>query len=44
MIAKNMPYKATLSALTARKGSAFPAMMPQAVPPAQAGAANRIAP
>ena len=43
MIAKNMPYSATLSALTARKGSAFPAMMPQAVPTAQAGAANRIA-
>ena len=27
-----------------RRGSAFPAMIPQAVPPAQAGAANRIAP
>ena len=35
MIAKNMPYSATLSALTARKGSAFPAMMPQAVPTAR---------
>ena len=44
MMAKNMPYKATLSALTARRGNAFPAMMPQAVPPAHAGAANRIAP
>ena len=44
MMAKNMPYRATLSALTARSGSAFPAKMPQAVPPAHAGAASRIAP
>ena len=44
MIAKNIPYSATLSALTTRSGSALPAIMPSAVPMAQAGAASRIAP
>ena len=44
MIAKNMPYSATLSALTTRSGSALPAIMPSAVPTAHPGAASKIAP
>ena len=43
MIAKNIPYSATLSALTMRSGSALPARMPSAVPPAHAGAASKMA-
>ena len=44
MMAKNIPYSATLRALTARSGRALPARMPRAVPQAQAGAASRMAP
>lgn len=41
---QNIPYSTTLSALTTRSGSRLPAMMPSAVPIAQAGAASRMAP
>ena len=44
MIARNMPYSATLKALTARSGSRFPAIIPRAVPIDHAGAATRMAP
>ena len=44
IMARNMPYRATLRALTTRTGSRLPAMMPSAVPMAQAGAASAMAP
>ena len=42
-MARNIPYKATLKALTRRSGSRFPAMAPRAVPTAQQGDANKMA-
>ena len=39
--AMNIPNSATLSALTTRVGSRFPAMTPTAVPVAQQGIATR---
>ena len=44
MIATNMPYNATLNALTMAVGRIFPAMMPKAVPKDQLGIAMSIAP
>ena len=43
-IAKNMPYNATLSALTAEAGRIFPATIPIAVADDHAGSASAIAP
>ena len=44
MIARNMPKRETLNALTTRAGMIFPAMIPQAVPAAQQGMAVSMAP
>ena len=44
MIARNMPNRETLNALTTRAGMIFPAMIPQAVPVAQQGMAVSMAP
>ena len=41
MMARNMPYRATLRALTTRTGSRLPAMMPSAVPTSTLGAASQ---
>ena len=43
-IAKNMPYNATLRALTAEAGRIFPATIPIAVADDHAGSASAIAP
>ena len=42
--ARNIPYRATLNALTSRKGRILPAIVPSAVPSAQQGAADKTAP
>ena len=44
IIAKNIPYRATLNALTTLIGRMLPAIIPAAVPNAQAGDATTIAP
>ena len=44
IIATNIPYSATLNALTADAGSTLPAAIPMAVPAAQLGSAMAMAP
>ena len=44
MMAKNMPNRATLRALTARAGKISPAKMPMAVPTLHPGMATAMAP
>ena len=44
MIARNIPYKATLKALTTRSGRILPAMTPRTVPVAQKGMEVTMAP
>ena len=44
MMAMNMPYRATLSALTRDTGRTLPATTPMAVPKAQLGRAIVMAP
>ncbi len=44
MMARNMPYSATLRALTSRPGSRLPMMIPRAVPTAQDGTDTAMAP